>query len=122
MFYALFDERREVYELDDEGEKIVDFVKPDGTEVYRTTGTMQDYYKTPEPFRASISSQLNELHALSYGVDQSSVYSTKIWRENPIKWIDEEEGIPDQSSADYTVKGKLTEYLNFDWYLLQRNN
>ena len=136
MKYSIFDKSVEVYEYDDNGDKIIDYIKKDGTIVYRTTGSVEDIYKTPVDFVASISSTLNAMHAREYSVDQSSVYSeicvpkgyvplkfgSKIWRKNEITWKDEDAGIPDQESSDYTVVGVLTEYLNFDWYLLQRNN
>ena len=86
-------------------------------------------------FKASIKSKLNEMRAKEYGVDQSSIYSeiycekgklpfefgTKIWKNSEIAWIDKENQIPDENSCDYTVKGILDEFLDYDFYLLERN-
>ena len=136
MFYALYVESLVIYERDEDGNLIIDYVDENGKEWYREQGSFDDVYSKPIEFMGNISSKLNELHARAYGVDSSSIYSeicvkkgsvplkynAKIWRENEIVWIDEELGIPDESSADYTVKGIMTEGLTEDWYLLQRNN
>lgn len=137
MHYALYDHSEDVYVLDENGNRIVDYEDEQGNVYYRMTGTQEDVYQTPIEFKASVSSQLNEMHAREYGVDQSSIYiemcvpkgylpdfkyGTKIWRTTPIEWKDQEHIIPAVDSSDYTVVGVLDEYLNFDWYLLQRNN
>lgn len=137
MYYALYSSEEDVYVLDSDGNKIVDYTDGDGNVYYRMTGTKKSVYSTPVEFRASLSSELNEMHSKAYGVDQSSIYiemcvpkgylsgveyGTKIWRTSEIEWEDEEESIPAVDSSDYTVVGVLDEYENFDWYLLQRNN
>lgn len=136
MYYSLFIESTTVYERDEDGNLIIDYVDDEGNVYYREAGTVEEHYDTPIEFHASISSELNELHARSFGVDQSSIYSrlvcskgelpfkygVKIWKESPVKWKDEINLIPDADSADYTVTGVQTEYMNEDWYLLQRNN
>lgn len=136
MFYALYKGAETVYELDDDGNKIIDYVDEDGNVYYRESGTEQLVYNEPIEFKASISSNLNEMHAREYGVDQSSIYSeitcekgylpleygSKIWRTSNVEWIDEELKIPDVSSSDYTVMGILDEFQDYDFYLLQRNN
>lgn len=136
MKYSLFIGSVPIYETDEEGNPIVDYVDEEGNVFYRETGQKELQYGEPIPFFASISSELNELHARSFGVDQSSIYSTivckkgdlpfeygvKIWKETPIKWKDEINKIPDADSADYTVTGVMTEYIHEDWFLLQRNN
>lgn len=138
MFYALYTHSTPVYELDDEGKPIIDYIDDDGNIYYRETGTEEPHYASPVEFRGEITSSLNELHAREYGVDQSSIYSeimveknklpkefgfgTKIWRTSEIVWEDEENQIPLGSSADYTVNGIMTEFIDYDWYLLQRQN
>jgi len=136
MFYALYKGAETVYELDDNGNKIIDYVDEDGNVYYRESGTEQLVYNEPIEFKASISSNLNEMHAREYGVDKSSIYSeitcekgylpleygSKIWRTSNVEWIDEELKIPDVSSSDYTVMGILDEFQDYDFYLLQRNN
>lgn len=134
MNYSLYVNSSVVYELDENGNKIIDYVDEEGNVYYRETGTIEPHYDTPVEFWASISSRLNELHAREYGVDQSSVYSeiccdkgqlpleygAKIWRISEIEY--NEDGTVDESTSDYTVKGILDEFLDYDWYLLQRNN
>lgn len=139
LYYSLYLKDQIVYEYDEDGNKIVEYIDDEGNPVYRDTGTVEDFFDTPVEFWASINSQLNELQAREWGVDQSSVYSqlklsklqreecplvygTKIWLETPIGWKDEEHKIPDESTADFTVKGILTDRLQWDFFLLQRNN
>lgn len=136
MYYALYTGMSPIYELDDDGNKIVERIDEEGNIFYRETGDYKASYGTPVEFWASISSNLNEMHCREFGVDQSSIYAelcmqkdyvplafgTKIWKNSDIEWIDEEAKIPNGDSADYTVKGLLDEYINFDWYLLARNN
>lgn len=138
MFYALYAKSEIVYELDENGNKIVDYVDSEGNEYYRESGTNRDIYHTPVEFYASISGNLNEVQAREYGLDQTSIYSklcttkgllpaelsfgTKIWKNNEIKWLDSAQTIPDPDTADYTIKGILDEFLGHDWFLLQRNN
>lgn len=136
MYYALFKGSEPVYELDNNGNRIVDYIDEDGNEYYRETGTEHSVYYEPVEFHSSISSHLNEMHAREYGVDQSSIYSeltcpkdllpldygAKIWKKSEVKWLDEANGIPDDSSSDYTVMGILDEFPDNDYYLLKRNN
>ena len=136
MFYSLYVGRETIYKLDADGNKIVSFIGDDGTIYYEDEGTTEPHYAEPVEFRACITSQLNELHARAYGVDQSSIYSyivckkgylpleygTKIWRTSEIAWDDEENRYPNADSADYTVVGLMDEGLYEDCYLLQRTN
>ena len=134
MYYSLYTTSTEVY--DEEGTSIRTIYDEESQEsIPVSVGTLKAVYSRPVEFKASITSNLNKLHIESYGVDQSAIYSELIvpkgsvplkigaiiWRESPIQWEDEEKRVPLQSSSDYTVMGLLTEYLNFDFYLLQRN-
>lgn len=135
MKYSLYIDSATEYALDENGQKIVDGYYPDGSPIYREVGTLNAHYDVPVDFKANISGKLNEAHAKEYGVDQSSIYAeimclkgqlpfvygTKVWKDNPVVWEDEENKIPQADSADYTVKGVLTEFANYDWFLLQRN-
>lgn len=136
MFYSLLADVQPVYELDEDGNKIIDYEDEEGNIFYRETGSFKTSYTEPIEFWASISSNLNEMHCREFGVDQSSIYAqlcvpkkyvplkfgAKIWKDSEIVWEDEEAKIPNADSSDYTVKGLLDEYLNFDWFLLARNN
>lgn len=134
MFYSLYKAEEEVYQTDKDGN--IEYMEIDGVQVPISVGTREAHYDTPVEFKANIHSELNEMHLKSYGVDQSSIYSeiivekgklplkigTIIWRESEIIYEDEEQTTPKQSSADYTVKGVMTEALHEDYYLLQRNS
>lgn len=134
MFYANYVDAETIYKLDENGDKIYIYTDDEGVDWYEEEGTVEPHYTTPIFFEANISSKLNEMHAREYGVDSSSIYAqieckkgklpfkfgTVIWKNSPIKWKDEDRQIPDEESADYKVVGLLDEYLNYDWYLLQR--
>lgn len=134
MFYSLYKSAEPIYETDEYGN--IKYMEIDGVQVPIEVGTREPHYDTPIEFKANIYSELNEMHLKSYGVDQSSIYSeiivekgklplkigTIIWRESEIIYEDEEQTTPKQSSADYTVVGIMTEGLNTDAYLLQRNS
>lgn len=135
MYYSIPIGTRPKYVYDDDGN--VKLVLVNGKYVPAKAGGYETKYSKPVEFMASISSRLNEMHAVSYGVDQSSIYSEincvkglipmkygmKIWRTNEIKYlIDEEDGEPNPDTADYTVRGVLPEFKDFDWLLLQRND
>lgn len=134
MFYSLYKSAEPIYETDEDGN--IKYMEIDGVQVPIEVGTREAHYDTPVEFKANIHSELNEMHLKSYGVDQSSIYSeiivekgklplkigTIIWRESEIIYEDEEQTTPKQSSADYTVKGVMTEALHEDYYLLQRNS
>lgn len=136
MFYSLLEGTFPIYELDEDGNKIVDYTDEEGNIFYRETGDYRATYSEPIEFWASISSNLNEMHCREFGVDQSSIYAqlcvakdyvplgfgAKIWKDSEIIWEDKAARIPNADSSDYTVKGLLDEYLNFDWFLLARNN
>lgn len=134
MFYSLYKSAEPIYETDEDGN--IKYMEIDGVQVPIEVGTREPHYDTPVEFKANIHSELSEMHLKSYGVDQSSIYSeivvekgklplkigTIIWRESEIIYEDEEHTTPKQSSADYTVKGIMTEALHEDYYLLQRNS
>ena len=134
MYYSLYKSAEPIYETDEDGN--IKYMEIDGVQVPIEVGTREPHYDTPIEFKANIYSELNEMHLKSYGVDQSSIYSeiivekgklplkigTIIWRESEIIYEDEEQATPKQSSADYTVVGIMTEGLNTDAYLLQRNS
>ena len=136
MYYALYGGSDPVYKLDNLGEKIIEHVDELGNIYYMETGTQKDWFLMPVEFWASISSKLNEIQARSFGVDQTNIYSiltvekgklpitygTKIWKDTDISYEKDHEDRPDASTADYTVKGIMTEFQNYDQYLLMRNN
>lgn len=134
MYYALLIGVQEDYELDEQGRLIPIYTDPSGVVHYRKSGSKVEVYSTPTRFIANISGNLSEAHAKEYGVDQTSLYSeincdkgylplvygAKVWKNSPIVWKDADHTIPDVTSADYTVTGVLDEFIDEDWFLLQR--
>lgn len=134
MHYSKYSGTMPVYETDEYGNIV--YVNVDGADYPVETGTQEATYATPVEFFAIITSQLNEMHIKAWGVDQSSIYSELIcqkgylplevgdiiWRTSEITWDDENQTVPHQASADYTVVGTRTEGLWEDWYLLRRNS
>ena len=136
MYYSLYKSTEVLYQRDSDGNII--YIDVDGEPVPKEIGTSEAHYDTPVEFFACISSELNELHMRSYGVDQSAIYSKLavpkgllpvekmigaiIWRTSEIIYEDDEQKVPRQSSADYTVVGRMDEPLHEDWYLLQRSS
>jgi hypothetical protein len=134
MKYSLFNSSTPEYERDEQGNII--YTEVNGQQVPVETGEEIPAYATPVDFKASISSELNEMHVKSYGVDQSSIYSelvteknlvpitvgTLIWVKSPVEWEDVNHTIPKAESADYTVVGLMDENMYCDMYLLQRKS
>ena len=133
MYYSNFAGTQKEYERDSDGNIV--YVDVEGQLVPVETGIVTEVYDTPIPFKASISSNLNEMHIKSWGVDQSSIYSeiccrkgylklkigTIIWRTSEVEM--EDDGIHAKaSSSDYTVCGIMDEDLYSDFYLLKRNS
>lgn len=136
MKYSLFRHNEITYARDEDGNLIPEYEDEEGNIYYRQDGTGKDYYDIPVTFRASLNSKLNEMQAKEWGCDQSNIYSqikiekgilprdfgfgTKIWYDSEVGW--NSDGTVDESTADFTIKGVLTDRLQFDYYLLQRNN
>lgn len=134
MFYSLFSQSTPEYETDENGNIV--YTEIGGQMIPNQVGEETPTYATPVQFKASISSELNEMHIKSYGVDQSSIYAeivteknlvpikvgSLIWVKSLIEWEDENHTIPKAESADYTVVGLMDENMYCDMYLLQRKS
>lgn len=102
-----------VYELDEKGNKIIDYVDSEGIVYYIQKGT-ETVYNDPVDFKASIAFSSNEVDSVEFGIDVSKydatlVYlknefpiseTTLIWHESEPKMVD---GHVDPKSADYKV-------------------
>lgn len=131
MYYAHFVSATTEYE-EEAGE--VQYIETSVGLVPIEIGSVKDHYDMPVEFFANISSELNKLHATTYGVDQSSIYSELcvskdyvpltigdlIWRMSAVEYG--EDGYPLEDSADYKVMGLMTEGIHEDYYLLQRTS
>lgn len=134
MYYSLQDGQIPIYEsyTDDDG-NIIYILDKDGNKI--ETGEYQTGYTKPIPFNACINNKLNEVVWQDYGIDDSTNYAqilvskgslplkagSVIWKKSEIGYKDNDNTIPDESSANYTVKGVADEGLNFDLFLLKRN-
>lgn len=132
MYYALIDGLQPVYQRDSNGN--IEYTVIDGVSKPIKTGDYEVGYSTPVEFYANISSTLASAAFKPFGIDNSANMATIccnkdyipleigaiIWRKSEIEYLDDEETIPDSSSADFVVKGIATEGLTNDLYLLQR--
>lgn len=134
MYYSLQDGQIPIYEsyTDDDG-NIIYILDNEGNKI--ETGEYQTGYTKPIPFNACINNKLNEVVWQDYGIDDSTNYAqilvskgtlplkagSVIWKKSEIAYNDNDNTIPDESSADYTIKGVADEGLNFDLFLLKRN-
>lgn len=131
MYYSLFIGEMPIYELDENGNKIVDYVDNEGNVYYRETGEYKNAYTAPVEFYGSIAMSGGESEVVEFGVnlaDYSAILivnkqtlpiseTSLIWHKTePIMGID---GYADQYTADYTVV-KLSPSLNIDKYVLQK--
>lgn len=135
MYYSLPIGEQPIYELDENGQKIIDYVDEEGNVYYRETGESEMVYSTPKLFENGISGKLSEVLVKEFGIDDTSMYAemdteankypivaeSLIWRKSEPKYKDADKTIPDKTSCDYVVAGVLDEGLNVWNYLLRRN-
>lgn len=142
MYYSLLGTEQEIYVLDDDGNKILDYVDDDLIEYYRTEKVV--LYTPPVKFYGNIAMSGGEARMVEYGINQDQYEAklvvgegllpidetSRIWYENEPKtslvecWFVGNENksyieIPDEFSADYTVV-KLIPSLNNDVYALKK--
>lgn len=135
MYYSLVIGEEPIYELDEKGEPIVDYVDEEGNIYYRETGEYKPVFSIPRPFKNGISGKLSEVLVKEFGIDDTTLYAEMeteankyqiapesiIWRKSEVKYEDVDQTIPDRTSCDYVVAGVLDEGLNTWLYLLRRN-
>ena len=135
MYYSLPLGEQPIYELDENGQKIIDYVDEEGRVYYRETGESEMVYSIPAPFKNGISGKLSEVLVKEFGIDDSSMYAemdteankypivveSLVWRKSEPRYKDADKTMPDKSSCDYVVSGVLDEGLNVWNYLLRRN-
>lgn len=134
MYYSLQAGEVPVYETDEEG-NVIYFEDDDGNKFPLETGETTTGYTKPTEFSACINNKLNEVVWQDYGIDDSTNYAqilaskgslplkagSVIWKKSEIGYKDEAHTIPDESTADYVVKGVADEGLSEDLFLLKRN-
>ncbi len=137
------------YVLDDDGNKIIDYVDDEGNIYYREEGDEILYYSTPQEFYANIAMSGGEAEAVEYGLSTADYQCTAVYQKNayPIKegtliWykssieyeyggaeieIEGENGekvlttAPIAVSSDYQVI-KVSDSLNFTKIILKATN
>lgn len=131
--YALLHENEKEYALDENGEKIIEFVDEEGNIYYKTTGNYISYYGELTEFLGNISLSGGESREVNYGVDVSAydavlvmdndvlpiTETSLIWHESEVGYKDAEETEIDAKSADYKVT-RVSPSLNQVKYLLER--
>ena len=135
MYYSLPLGEQPIYALDENGNKIIEYVDGDGNVYYRETGESRMVYSKPVLFYNGISGKLSEVLIKEFGIDDTSMYAemdakaneypivaeSLIWLKSDVLYEDIENTMPSKTSCDYVVSGVLDEGLNVWNYLLRRN-
>lgn len=128
--YAELIGSRPIYEVDENGNKIVDYVDSEGNVYYVMTGEEELLYTPPKTAEVNISFGGNELQAVEFGIDISAYDATILYLKNEfpisdtsIVWFESEpkykNGDVDPASADYKVLS-VKPSLNYTKALLGR--
>lgn len=132
LYYAELLGREPVYELDEHGNKIVDFVDDSVTPpvtYYREVGMTEEHYSAPIPIEASIAQSNGDMVEQEYGLSEGSYEAILVTEKGkyPITktclvWHKtepqvDEQGYAIKESADYTILS-INESLNVDKYIL----
>lgn len=132
--YALLYGEEPVYERDENGNLIVDYIESGGRIFYKITGEKQLVYSDPIEIEVNIAFNSSEIETVEYGVDISNYDATLIYllKEFPITetslvWFESEPTYRgaghyrtvDPASADYKVL-YVKNSLNFTKVLLGR--
>lgn len=130
MKFSLLLGEQPIYVLDDEGNKIVDYVDTEGNEYYRETGEKELLYSEPVPFYGNIGMSGGEVEAQEFGLSTSDYDAVLIMNKNELP-IDETSliwhlsevlytnGKLDANSADYRIR-KVAPSINQTKYLLAK--
>ena len=133
LYYALLIGEQPKYELDEFGNKIIEYITEDGEIIYRETGETELVYSEPVSFFANISFSSGESQSQEYGVDVSGydaiivtnknelpiAETTLIWFENEIGYKDNLKTQPDENTADYRIVS-IKPSLNVVKYVLEK--
>ena len=127
MYYALYLGSEPEYELDEDGNKIVEYVDEDGNVYYKETGNPVDVYSEPVLFYGNIAMSGGELEAREFGLNIGDYEAVLLMAKNVLP-IDETsliwhntkptEGAVKREQADYTII-KLSPSINQDKYVLK---
>jgi len=133
LYYSLFISNSPKYELDEDGNRIIDYYDDFGNPIYLEEGENEDTYSMPVEFWACIDGNIRETLMKEFGTISSPNYAqivaktglydfkvgTLIWKDSEIKY--KEDGTPDEASADYDVIGILDEQTDNTTFFLHKN-
>lgn len=131
MKYALQIGEVPIYQTDEDG-NIIYYVDSEGNKIPLETGETRIGYSDPVSFLDNINNKLDEVTWKEYGIDDTTKFAqivvqknslplqvgSIIWKKSEVGYKD---GMIDETSCDYTVKGVADEGLSVDLFLLQRN-
>lgn len=131
IYYANQIDSVPIYELDNDGNKILDYTDSEGNEYYRETGEYEPLYGSVSEVFGNIAMSGDESKDSEYGIDRSDYdavlildkgdadisETSIIWYESDVKYKDEKRTVPDRDSADFKIL-KPTPSLNGIKYLL----
>ncbi len=130
--YSLRQERKPIYELDENGNPVIEFVDEEGNIYYKETGSYTSGWSEPVIFYGNIAMSGGEAEAREFGLSladydavlllmRNEVPLTEgalIWIKSEVSYKDEENTELDEKSADFTVL-RVSESLNFVKYILK---
>lgn len=135
LYYALLIGTMPVYELDDEGNKIVDYTDEETGEVYYvTTGMNKPLYSPPVEFKGNIAFAGADLLRQEFGISDENYEAVLVLNKNQIPitetsliWYqttpqtitEDDETYADDSTADYRVL-RSAPSLNNDRFMLAK--
>lgn len=132
MKYSIKGEKQPIYQLDENGEKIIVHIEEDGTIHYAETGSYTSGWSNPEVFYGNIAMSGGKAEAQEFGLsvaDYNAVISASknelplvlgayIWHTSEVEYEDEEKTEVVEKSADYQII-KVSESLNEVKYILK---
>lgn len=135
MYFSIPDKEVEVYKLDENGDKIVDYVDDDGTVYYVMNGTKEVVYTEPQVLKGNINGKITQNLAKEFGIENLPNYAVLlvskgayklivggvIWKNAKPTYKDfNGEQVVDISSSKYNIVAVNSESLNEDVYLLHK--
>lgn len=116
--YALLTGKQPVYELDENGNPIVDYVDEEGNVYYRETGDTELIYSQPVECLGNIAMSGGESQTQEFGVDISSydavlvldkdeipiTETSLVWYGDEVQYTDASQTHPNPHTATFRVK------------------
>ena len=129
MKYSKRGKKVKIYDRDENGN--IKYIEVDGEKIPVVLKEVTDF-SDPVPFSANIGNKLSEVLVKEFGIDDSSSYCQIVTDKGylPIKAGDivwkksdvgrDSDGLVDDKTADYVVKGVADEGLTVDLFLFQK--